>query len=172
MKRLIPTSILIVMVIISIAACGSQKPADHLEAIKLARAIKVGTSADYPPFEYIDNSGKKVGFDIALMEEIARRLGIKLEWVDLSFDPLLSAVQNGKIDLAISAISFSEDRAEIVSFSVPYYFSEDGTSHSPISIVLRKDDQALKSEINTIIKRLTDEGYIKQLAIQYLAKKE
>jgi ABC-type amino acid transport substrate-binding protein len=172
LKRLVLTLILIVMSVISMAACGTKKLADHLQAIKQAGVIKVGTSADYPPFEYIDNHGNKDGFDIALMGEIARRLGAKLEWVDLPFDRLFSAVRDGKIDLAISAISFSEDRAEMVSFSEPYYFSQDGTSHGPIGIVVRKDDQALRAKINKIIDELTSEGYINQLALQYLAGTE
>ncbi len=54
----------------------------------------MGTSADYPPFEYIDRNGKKVGFDIALMEEIARRLQVKLEWVDMPFESLITGVQD------------------------------------------------------------------------------
>ncbi len=125
MKRLFLTSLLIMMSVISLTACGAQKPVDHLQTIKQAGVIKVGTSADYPPFEYIDNSGKKVGFDIALMEEIARRLGVKLEWVDMPFDRLIGSVQDGKLDAAISAIHYSQASAGMVSFSEPYYRSVD-----------------------------------------------
>jgi ABC-type amino acid transport substrate-binding protein len=152
-----------------LVACSSPKYADRLHSIQQADVLRVGTSADYPPFEYIDNSGKKTGFDIELMEEIARRLGAKLEWVDLPFDRLFSAVKDGKIDLAISAINSSDDRAEIASFSEPYYVSEDPASNSPLRIALRKDDQPLQAEINRIIDELRSEGYIKQLVIRYLA---
>jgi polar amino acid transport system substrate-binding protein len=99
--------------------------ANHLEAIKKAGVIKVGTSADYPPFEYIDSAGTKIGFDIALMEEIANRLGVKLEWVDLPFDSLIAGVQSGKIDAAISAFSSTPERDKLVDFTAPYFTAED-----------------------------------------------
>jgi polar amino acid transport system substrate-binding protein len=87
--------------------------------------IKVGTSADYPPFESVDESGNKVGFDIDLMTEIAKRLDVKLEWVDMPFDSLIAAVQEGKIDASISAFNYNEDRDKMIDFSEAYYTSED-----------------------------------------------
>lgn len=107
-----------------LAACTPQA-ANRLEAIKAAGVIKVGTSADYPPFEYVDAAGNKVGFDIELMEEIARRLGVKLEWVDMPFDSLIAGVQEGKIDIAISAFNYTEERDQVVDFSDAYYDAED-----------------------------------------------
>jgi polar amino acid transport system substrate-binding protein len=111
--------------VVILAACGSPKPAEHLKVIQQAGVIKVGTSADYPPFESIDRNGKKVGFDIALMEEIARRLQVKLEWVDMPFESLIAAVQEGKIDLAISAFNYDAERLKEIDFSEAYYVSED-----------------------------------------------
>jgi polar amino acid transport system substrate-binding protein len=66
-----------------------------------------------------------VGFDIDLMVEIAKRLDVKLEWVDMPFDSLIAAVQEGKIDAAISAFNYSEDRDKQVDFSEAYFTSED-----------------------------------------------
>ncbi len=97
----------------------------HLDKIKAAGVIKVGTSADYPPYESVDSNGNKVGFDIELMAEIAKRLGVKLEWVDMPFDSLIAAVQEGKIDAAISAFNYSEERDQKIDFSEAYYTSED-----------------------------------------------
>jgi len=106
---------------------ATQAPAGntHLDQIKSAGTIKVGTSADYPPFEYVDGNGNKVGFDVELMEELGKRLGVKVEWVDMPFDSLLAAVQQGKIDAAISAFNYSEERDKTVDFTEPYYTSED-----------------------------------------------
>jgi polar amino acid transport system substrate-binding protein len=108
-----------------LSACGAARPANHLEAIKQAGVIKVGTSADYPPFESVDANGVKVGFDIDLMTEIAKRLDVKLEWVDMPFDSLLAAVQEGKIDASISAFNYSEERDQTIDFTDAYYTSED-----------------------------------------------
>lgn len=106
--------VLAVVVLISLvfSACASQA-ANRLEAIKAAGVIKVGTSADYPPFEYVDANGNKIGFDIELMEEIARRMGVKLEWVDMPFDSLIAGVQEGKIDISISAFNYTEERDQV-----------------------------------------------------------
>jgi polar amino acid transport system substrate-binding protein len=115
---------LLVALSLLLSACGGGS-ANHLAAIKKAGVIKVGTSADYPPFESVDANGNKVGFDIELMTEIAKRLGVKLEWVDMPFDSLIAAVQEGKIDASISAFNYSEERDKTIDFSDAYYTSED-----------------------------------------------
>jgi polar amino acid transport system substrate-binding protein len=97
----------------------------HLDKVKAAGVIKVGTSADYPPFESVDSNGNKVGFDIDLMTEIAKRMGVKLEWVDMPFDSLIAAVQEGKIDAAISAFNYTPERDEKIDFTDAYFTSED-----------------------------------------------
>ncbi len=125
MKRILVLVTLLVAVSIVLSACGGGAAANHLEAIKEAGVIKVGTSADYPPFESVDESGNKVGFDIELMTEIAQRLNVKLEWVDMPFDSLIAAVQEGKIDASISAFNYSEERDKMIDFSDAYYTSED-----------------------------------------------
>lgn len=122
MKRTLIFVLLVAGLVLS--ACSSA-PANHLEAIKKAGTIKVGTSADYPPFESVDQSGNKVGFDIDLMTEIAKQMGVKLEWVDMPFDSLIAGVQQGKIDAVISSMNYSEERAKEVTFTDAYYTLED-----------------------------------------------
>jgi len=125
MKRIFVIALLVVMLITTLVACGPKKPANQLEAIKQAGVIKVGTSADYPPFESVDANGKMVGFDVDLMTEIANRLGVKVEWVDMPFDSLIAAVQEGKIDASIAAFNYTEERAQKIDFTDAYYTSED-----------------------------------------------
>ncbi len=108
-----------------LSACGGQKAASHFDAIKQAGVIKVGTSPDYPPFESADASGKYVGFDIDLMEAAAAKIGVKVQWVDMPFDSLIAAVQQGKIDMAVSAFNYTDERAKAVDFTDAYYTSED-----------------------------------------------
>lgn len=117
---------LVVALALALAACGGKsQAANHLEAIKQAGVMKVGTSADYPPFESVDANGKYVGFDIELMEEVAKRMGVKVEWVDMPFDSLIAAVQEGKIDASVAAFNYSEERDQSIDFTDAYYTSED-----------------------------------------------
>jgi polar amino acid transport system substrate-binding protein len=125
MKRSVIFVSMLVALSLVLAACGGTSSANHLEAVKKAGVIKVGTSADYPPFESVDSNGNKVGFDIELMNEVANRLGVKVEWVDMPFDSLIAAVQEGKIDASISAFNYSEERDKMIDFSDAYYTSED-----------------------------------------------
>lgn len=118
--------VVLLAVALSLTACGGKtQAANHLAAIKQAGVIKVGTSPDYPPFESVDASGKYVGFDIELMETAAAKLGVKVEWVDMPFDSLIAAVQQGKIDMAISAFNYTAERDQTIDFTDPYYTSED-----------------------------------------------
>ena len=59
------------------------------------------------------------------MTEIAKEMGVKLEWVDMPFDSLIAGVQQGKIDAVISSMNYTEERAKQVTFTDAYYTLED-----------------------------------------------
>lgn len=145
-KTLVALSVLLIMAGL-LAGCSEQAPTSTLDKIKQAGKVVVGTSADYPPYEYVDETGNYTGFDIELMTEIAKRMGVSLEWVDMPFDSLIAAVQEGKIDMSISCFNYSEERDQQVDFSDPYYTSQDaflvaegftGTITDPADIVQYK----------------------------------
>lgn len=123
MKRIL-CSVLLVAAIVS--ACGPKEPANHLEAIKQEGKLVAGTSADYPPFESIDENGNMVGFDVDLINEIGKRMGVEVEIQDMPFDSLIAAVQEEKIDLSIAAFNYTEERDKTVDFTDAYYYAEDG----------------------------------------------
>ena len=108
-----------------LSGCAETTEDSVLDKISNAGKVVVGTSADYPPYEYVDESGAYTGFDVELMTEIAKRLGVSLEWVDMPFDSLVAAVQEGKLDMSIACFNYSEERDEQVDFSDAYYTSED-----------------------------------------------
>lgn len=84
--------------------------------------LRVGTNAEYPPFEYKENN-QFVGVDIDLIRLLAKRLDMKIEIMDMQFNSLIPALTSNKIDLAISAISISDERQLLVNFSIPYYMA-------------------------------------------------
>ena len=119
--------VLVLVIVLGVLLAGCQQAGEGsvLENIQDANKVVVGTSADYPPYEYIDETGNMTGFDIELMEEIANRMGVAIEWQDMPFDSLIAAVQEEKIDMSISCFNYSEERDELVDFSDPYYTSQD-----------------------------------------------
>ncbi|MDO5036745.1 MAG: transporter substrate-binding domain-containing protein [Tissierellia bacterium] len=98
-----------------------------LEKVKASGKLVVGTSADYPPYEFhamIDGEDKIVGFDMDIAGEIAKDLGVELEIVDMDFDAILSAASTGVVDLGIAGINPDPTRDESVDFSDIYFQSE------------------------------------------------
>jgi polar amino acid transport system substrate-binding protein len=83
--------------------------------------IIVGTSADFPPFEYIDENGDIVGFDIDMITTILENLNYTVEVKDIAFDSLIPSLQSGSIDAIAAAMTITEEREEQVDFSDPYY---------------------------------------------------
>lgn len=84
--------------------------------------IRVATNATYPPFTYVDRqTGQLVGFDINLMNLIAEKENLEVEFIDVKFKPLLEGMALGIYDAAISAISITEARQKDMLFSEPYF---------------------------------------------------
>lgn len=103
-----------------LGACGGGEKQTVLDT---NRVYKVGTTAEYPPFETLEN-GKIVGYDVDVIDAVAKKIGIKYEWKDMNFDGLISALQFKKIDIVIAGISSSPEREKVVNFSIPYHESK------------------------------------------------
>ncbi|MFN2363518.1 MAG: basic amino acid ABC transporter substrate-binding protein [Halarsenatibacteraceae bacterium] len=86
----------------------------------MAQTYVVGTSAGFPPFEYIED-GEVVGFDIDLMKAIGESQGFEVEFQDISFDSLIPGLQSGTIDVVAAGMTITEERAQVVDFTDPYY---------------------------------------------------
>ncbi|MFW6141298.1 MAG: basic amino acid ABC transporter substrate-binding protein [Candidatus Saliniplasma sp.] len=103
--------------------------------------IVVGTSADFPPFEYIDeDTGDIIGFDIDLTKEILEDQGYEVEVKDMDFGTLIPSLEGGEIDVIAAAMTITEEREEKVDFSDPYYEADQ-------SILLREGSDI---EVNNI----------------------
>jgi polar amino acid transport system substrate-binding protein len=96
---------------------------DSWAKVQAAGKMLVGTSADYPPFESYSSFFEIDGFDVALMNDIGRRLGVQVEYVDYAFDGLGNGLQLGQLDAAIAAISVTAERQAYIDFSNVYLVS-------------------------------------------------
>ena len=117
---------------------------DAYESIKENKKLVVAVSPDYAPFEFktlVDGKDQVVGSDIKLAQAIADELGVKLEVTTMSFDNVLSSLQAGKADIAISGISVTDERKKTFDFSDPYYETQN-------AIIVRKDQESTYSSLD------------------------
>ena len=115
-------SVLTVSMVLALTGCSKKTEAANTS--KATKTLVVGTSADYPPYEFhkkINGEDKIVGFDIMIAEEIAKDMGAKLEIKDMKFDGLLAALQAKNVDLILAGMNPTAERAKEVDFSKVYY---------------------------------------------------
>lgn len=114
--------VLMMVMIFTLTACGSNESKEKtaLDKIKEKGVIVVGNSPDYPPFETINDKGEIVGFDIDMINEVAKKLGVKVEIKQMSFETIITAVQSGQVDIGVSGFSVTPERKKSVDMSNPY----------------------------------------------------
>jgi ABC-type amino acid transport substrate-binding protein len=120
-----PTTNTIPTIILAASATGAAPVSDDVwNRIVTNNKIVVGTSWDYPPFSSVDPNFQVVGFDIALIKEVGRRLDIPVEIQNYAFEGLPGALQINQIDLAVAAMAMTPDRSTQMSFSPIYYVNQ------------------------------------------------
>lgn len=100
--------------------------------------LTVGTNAEFPPFEYVDDNGEPDGFDIALIKAIGEKLGVEVTVENMEFASLVSSI-GSKIDVSIAGMTVTDERKESVDFSDPYYEAVQ-------YVILPADSEASKAE--------------------------
>ena len=115
-------------------------------AVHAARAdeLVVGANVGNVPWEFQDENGDVVGFEIDLVEAVAAELGHTVTIENIPFNGLFSAVQSGRIDVAVSSITITDERLESVSFAQPYYDSDQSLTARADASVDSLDDLAGK----------------------------
>ena len=118
---------------------------DDWSRVQAAGVIQVASPLDNAPFNMYNENFKPDGFDVALMDELARRLGLRVKFIDVPFEGLLGALQLGQADAAIAAMAVTRDRLASADFTQTYYVGEDGVLAAPdsdISAIQTKADMA------------------------------
>ena len=80
-----------------------------------------GIDANFPPFAYIDQTGQPSGFDVEAMDWIAKEIGVEVSHQPIEWDGIITSLLTNKIDIIASGMSITEERAQKVDFSVPYW---------------------------------------------------
>jgi cyclohexadienyl dehydratase len=94
---------------------------DTLTQVQRSGVLRVGTTADYPPFTAIDAAGTRQGIDVTLARKLASHLGVNLHWVPTSWPTLMRDFGSGAFDIGMSGISITAQRQQVAGFSQPYH---------------------------------------------------
>ncbi|RME47978.1 MAG: hypothetical protein D6791_04505 [Chloroflexi bacterium] len=146
---------LFVLAALTLAACAGGQPtaapteapapaATEAPAAPAVTKIVVGTNAEYPPFESVDDAGNIVGFDIDLMNAIAEAAGFEVEYVNTRWDGIFVALASGEFDAVISAATITDERKQTVDFSDPYFNAGQSLAVKIGSDIKSPDDLAGK----------------------------
>lgn len=100
---------------------GSPAPMPEIALSGGAGVLRLGTASVTEPFSFVDGSQRVVGFDIELARRVAQQQGKALEVVNMDFGALIPALISGKVDMIAACITITEERAQKVLFSEPYY---------------------------------------------------
>ena len=129
MKKSLCMVLAAIMITVSLIGCGGKQDGqttdqatakNRLEKIKESGKIVVGTSPDFAPSEFIDNSSGKaeyVGCDIEFAKYIAESLGVELEVKAMEFSAIQQAIQSGNVDIGLSGFAYTDKRAEAMELT-------------------------------------------------------
>jgi L-cystine transport system substrate-binding protein len=111
---------------------------DLLAEIKDDGKILVGTEGTYPPFTFHDTSGKLTGFDVELAEEVAKRIGVNVEFKETQWDGMFAGLDAKRFDMIANEVGIRPDRQEKYDFSDPYI-------KSAAVLIVSKDNDKVKA---------------------------
>ena len=155
---------------------------DTIASVKQKGKLVVGVKADYKPFGYTDPSGKIVGLEIDLANDVAKRLGVQVELVPVIAANRMEFVKQGRIDLMIATMAYKPDRAEVIGIPQPYYYAGAANVFAkknsglkqwadyamvlpsidpePWGVGVRKDDTKFTAYMSDVIKDWHKTGYL------------
>ncbi len=138
---------------IMILMCGCSKKDEN--------QLVMVTEAGFAPYEYYEN-GEVVGVDVDIAREIAKYLGKKLVVKDIAFDSIINEVKTGKADFGAAGISYSDDRAKNVDFSINYAVSKQVVivnNNSSITNVNEISNKKIAVQLGSIADTFVTEKY-------------
>lgn len=138
MKKLLVAGLSLVLVCSMLfVGCGKKEDAN-----KIPDTIKVGTNAEFPPFEYKNDKGEYDGFDMAIMQEVCKRIGSEMKIENMEFKSLVGAMESKNLDVIAAGMTVTDERKEAVDFTDSYYTSNQ-------YIIVKKESKVKKlSDLN------------------------
>src|SRR4051812_39759996 len=125
-QRVFPTALLMAAIALVAPVRAQERPdaarGSHLNRILDAGVVRVGTTGDFPPMTSRDpDSRNYVGYDIDAANELAKDLGVKVQFVATDWKTLINGMVADKYDIVMSGVSMSLERAKVAGFTQPYF---------------------------------------------------
>ncbi|TWF48058.1 amino acid ABC transporter substrate-binding protein [Neorhizobium alkalisoli] len=117
-------SLLVVAGALQAALVAPVHAGENLDQIKSAGVFKIGTEGTYAPFTFHDSSNKLVGFDVEIGEAVAKKLGVKAEFIEGKWDGLIAGLDAKRYDAVINQVGITDARKQKFNFSDPYIASK------------------------------------------------
>lgn len=102
-------------------AAGSDAAASTASAPAEGKVLRVVTNAEFAPFESKNPDGSLSGFDVDLINAIAKEAGYRVEFKDQSWDSLFNSLRNGDADAVVAAVTITPERQQSMAFTDPYF---------------------------------------------------
>ena len=159
-----------ILAIVCVFACLSICCVGCGEEAADTNVIKFGTNAEFPPFEFMAGDGSFDGIDIQIAKLIAEDNGMTSEIVNMEFDSLLIALDNGQVDAVIAGMTVKPERAEKVDFSISYYQATQVMIVKEDSAIAKASDMAGKKI--AVIQGYTGEVCVQKMGYEYTSFKK
>jgi polar amino acid transport system substrate-binding protein len=132
-----------ILAVLAVAACGGGGSAggssedggggNLLQEIEDRGVLRAATDPAYPPQSFVNDQGEFEGFDIDVTKEIAKRMGVEVQWITPSWDVITSGNWAGRWDVSVGSMTVTPERARVLDFSTPYYYT-------PASVAVHEDN--------------------------------
>ena len=148
-KKLLSMALVVSMLAALVSGCGAKnedsgkedtekKEQTTYEKIMDKGVLTVGTEGTYQPFTYHDESDTLTGYDVEVAKAIGEKMGVKVEFSEITWEGLLASLDNGTVDLVLIQVGVTDERKEKYDFSDPYLYSY-------IALIVNKDHNDITS---------------------------
>lgn len=147
-KRVLSMVLALSMFAVLAAGCGAKneesakteekKEQTTYEKIMEKGVLTIGTEGTYKPFTYHDESDTLTGYDVEVAKAIGEKMGVKVEFSEITWEGLLASLDNGTVDLVLNQVGVTDERKEKYDFSDPYLYSY-------IALIVNKDNEEIDS---------------------------
>lgn len=154
-------TVFIAVMMISLTINGMAQK--NLKKISENGELRVGMTGNQPPFSMKSLDGKLIGYDVDLANVLAESMGVKLNIVETPFPELISALENGDIDIIMSGMTITMERNMKVAFVGPYVLSGKSVLTRQPEFSQAEESEQLNSQSVrlVVLKGSTSETYAK-----------